>query len=111
MAKLTFGELAVRLQVCAAHIERARALVAAADSDTGNTYIVLTARALNPDPYWDVENGLWIKVAEYSTTLQAARGVEITQPGRARPEASGSRKVRVTRPVAGRGRRASGGST
>lgn len=33
----------------AAHIERARALVAAADSDTGNTYIVLTARALNAD--------------------------------------------------------------
>ena len=32
-----------------AHIERARALVAAADSDLGNTYIVLTARSLNPD--------------------------------------------------------------
>lgn len=32
-----------------AHIERARALVAAADSDVGNTYIALTARSLNPD--------------------------------------------------------------
>ena len=35
----------------AAHIERARALVAAADSDVGNTYIVLTARTLNPDMF------------------------------------------------------------
>jgi voltage-gated potassium channel len=34
-----------------AHIERARALVAAADSDVGNTYIVLTARSLNPDMF------------------------------------------------------------
>lgn len=32
----------------AAGIDRARALVAAADSDVENTYIVLTARALNP---------------------------------------------------------------
>lgn len=32
-----------------AHVDRARALVAAADSDVGNTYIVLTARSLNPD--------------------------------------------------------------
>ncbi|MFA7249445.1 MAG: TrkA family potassium uptake protein [Dehalococcoidia bacterium] len=32
----------------AAGIERARALIAAADSDVENTYIVLTARALNP---------------------------------------------------------------
>jgi voltage-gated potassium channel len=35
----------------AAHIERARALVAAADSDVGNTYIVLTARSLNPEMF------------------------------------------------------------
>ena len=32
-----------------AHIERARALVAAADTDAVNTYIVLTARTVNPD--------------------------------------------------------------
>ena len=32
----------------AAGVERARALIAAADSDVENTYIVLTARALNP---------------------------------------------------------------
>ncbi len=32
-----------------AHVERARALVAAADSDAVNTFIVLTARAMNPD--------------------------------------------------------------
>ena len=32
-----------------AHVERARALVAAADSDAVNTFIVLTARALHPD--------------------------------------------------------------
>jgi voltage-gated potassium channel len=32
----------------AAHIERARSLVASSDSDVGNVYIVLTARALNP---------------------------------------------------------------
>lgn len=34
-----------------AHIERAHSLVAAADSDVGNTYIVLTARSLNEDLY------------------------------------------------------------
>jgi voltage-gated potassium channel len=32
-----------------AGIERARCLLAASDSDAGNTYIVLTAKALNPD--------------------------------------------------------------
>lgn len=32
-----------------AQVERAKALIAAADSDVGNTYIVLTARTLNPD--------------------------------------------------------------
>ncbi len=32
-----------------AGIERARALMAASDSDAGNTYIVLTANALNPE--------------------------------------------------------------
>ena len=32
-----------------AHVERAHALVAAADSDAVNTFIVLTARALHPD--------------------------------------------------------------
>lgn len=31
-----------------AHVEVARALIAAADSDTGNAFIVLTGRALNP---------------------------------------------------------------
>ncbi len=31
-----------------AGVERARVLIAAADSDTGNTFITLTARALNP---------------------------------------------------------------
>ena len=32
-----------------AGIERARGLLAASDSDSGNTFIVLTAKALNPD--------------------------------------------------------------
>ncbi|MFN8639178.1 MAG: potassium channel protein [Dehalococcoidia bacterium] len=32
-----------------ANVEVARALIAAADSDTGNAFIVLTGRALNPD--------------------------------------------------------------
>ena len=32
-----------------AHAERARALIAAADSDAVNTYIVLTARTINPE--------------------------------------------------------------
>jgi len=34
-----------------AHVERAHSLVAAADSDVGNTYIVLMARSLNEDLY------------------------------------------------------------
>ncbi len=34
-----------------AGIERARALLAASDSDAGNTYITLTAKALKPDLY------------------------------------------------------------
>ena len=34
-----------------AGIERARCLLAASDSDAGNTFIVLTAKALNPDLY------------------------------------------------------------
>lgn len=40
-----------------AHIERARALIAAADADAVNTYIVLTARALAPDLYIVVRAG------------------------------------------------------
>jgi voltage-gated potassium channel len=34
-----------------AHVERATCLLAASDSDSGNTYIVLAAKALNPDLY------------------------------------------------------------
>jgi voltage-gated potassium channel len=34
-----------------AHIERARGLLAASDSDAGNTFVVLTAKALRPDLY------------------------------------------------------------
>ncbi len=48
-AAVLLGDATEEPVLRAAHIERARALVAAADSDTGNTYIVLTARALNPD--------------------------------------------------------------
>jgi voltage-gated potassium channel len=34
-----------------AGVDRARGLLAASDSDAGNTFIVLTAKALNPDLY------------------------------------------------------------
>ena len=43
------GDATEEATLRAAGIERARALIAAADSDVENTYIVLTARALNPD--------------------------------------------------------------
>lgn len=48
-ATVVLGDATEEPVLQSAHIERARALVAAADSDVGNTYIVLTARALNPD--------------------------------------------------------------
>ena len=43
------GDATEEATLRAAGIERARALIAAADSDVENTYIVLTARALNAD--------------------------------------------------------------
>lgn len=43
------GDATTESTLIAAGVERARVLVAASDSDVGNTYIVLSARALNPD--------------------------------------------------------------
>ena len=43
------GDATEEATLRAAGIERARGIIAAADSDVENTYIVLTARALNPD--------------------------------------------------------------
>ncbi len=43
------GDATEELALRAAGVERARGLVAAADSDVENTYIALTGRALNPD--------------------------------------------------------------
>ena len=43
------GDATEEVTLRAAGVERARALVAAADSDVENTYIALTGRALNPD--------------------------------------------------------------
>jgi lipopolysaccharide export system permease protein len=37
------------------------------------------ARPLNPDPYYDAQNGLAIKVREYSTTRKIARGIEVIE--------------------------------
>lgn len=48
-AAVAHGDATEELVLQEAHVGRARALVAAADSDVGNTYIVLTARSLNPD--------------------------------------------------------------
>lgn len=42
------GDATVESVLISAGIERAKVLVAASDSDVGNTYIVLTARELNP---------------------------------------------------------------
>jgi voltage-gated potassium channel len=42
------GDAAVDDVLLAAGVARARALLAASDSDSGNTYITLTAKALNP---------------------------------------------------------------
>ena len=43
------GDATEELALRAAGVERARGLVAAADSDVENTYIALTGRALNPE--------------------------------------------------------------
>ena len=48
-AAVVHGDATEESVLRSAHVERARGLVAAADSDVGNTYIVLTARALNPE--------------------------------------------------------------
>jgi voltage-gated potassium channel len=45
---LVEGDAASDAALLAAGIERARCLLAASDSDSGNTYAVLTAKALNP---------------------------------------------------------------
>lgn len=46
---LVDGDATQEMVLQKAGIQRARALMAASDSDAGNTYIVLTANALNPD--------------------------------------------------------------
>lgn len=43
------GDASVDATLLEAGIERARGLLAASDSDSGNTYITLTAKAMNPD--------------------------------------------------------------
>lgn len=43
------GDATEEATLLSAHVERAKALIAAADSDVGNTYIALTARTLNTD--------------------------------------------------------------
>jgi voltage-gated potassium channel len=43
------GDASVDATLLDAGIERARGLLAASDSDSGNTYITLTAKAMNPD--------------------------------------------------------------
>ena len=43
------GDASVDSTLVDAGIERARGLLAASDSDSGNTYITLTAKAMNPD--------------------------------------------------------------
>jgi voltage-gated potassium channel len=48
---LVEGDAAIDGTLQSAGIERARALLAASDSDSGNTYIVLTAKALNPNMF------------------------------------------------------------
>jgi voltage-gated potassium channel len=45
------GDAAIDVVLQEAGIERAKGLLAAADSDAGNTFIALTAKALNPDVY------------------------------------------------------------
>lgn len=47
-AVVVHGDATEEVVLQSAGVERARALIAAADSDVENTYIVLTARALNP---------------------------------------------------------------
>lgn len=47
-AAVVFGDATEESVLREAHIERARAIVAGADSDVENTYIALTARSLNP---------------------------------------------------------------
>ena len=46
---LVEGDATVDATLVEAGIERARGLLAASDSDSGNTYITLTAKAMNPD--------------------------------------------------------------
>jgi len=43
------GDASIDATLFDAGIERARGLLAASDSDSGNTYITLTAKAMNPD--------------------------------------------------------------
>jgi voltage-gated potassium channel len=43
------GDASIDSTLLDAGIERARGLLAASDSDSGNTYITLTAKAINPD--------------------------------------------------------------
>jgi voltage-gated potassium channel len=50
-AAVLLGDATEEPVLRAAHIERPRALVAVADLDTGNTYIVLTAQVLNSDMF------------------------------------------------------------
>jgi len=45
------GDATEEATLMEAHVQRAHSLVAAADSDVGNTYIALTARALNSELY------------------------------------------------------------
>lgn len=45
------GDASAESTLREAHVERARALIAAADADAVNTYILLTARALVPELY------------------------------------------------------------
>jgi voltage-gated potassium channel len=48
---LVEGDAVTDSTLLAAGIQRARCLLAASDSDAGNTFIVLTAKALNPNVY------------------------------------------------------------